>query len=158
MKKDTLTMHEANKHMPVRGAGPRPSAALGLAVALMALPAAGQGAVSVDTRRSVAPVVLSSDAAPAVRPEQAALPGANAQEAQKATPEPVASPAPDYPAVGDATRKLLALQRGGQIASPVPRPVPGEVAQRSRERYLKSFEREIPERFQSSVSQKPASQ
>lgn len=56
--------------------------------------------------------------------------------------------------VGEATHRLLALQREGRMASEVPRPVPGEVAQRSRARYLKSFEHEIPEHFKSSVGEK----
>ena len=70
------------------------------------------------------------------------------------TAEPLASPragteaAPAGPArVGDATAGLLALQRDGTAASPVPRPIPGDVAGRSYQRYLKSFEQPIPERF-----------
>ena len=53
--------------------------------------------------------------------------------------------------VGDATQGLLAWQRGGEIASPTPRPIAGNVANRSYERYLKSFEFPIPERMTSSV-------
>ncbi|RZL89519.1 MAG: DUF3613 domain-containing protein, partial [Variovorax sp.] len=49
--------------------------------------------------------------------------------------------------VGDATAGLLALQRDGTAASPVPRPITGDVAERSYQRYLKSFEQPIPERF-----------
>jgi hypothetical protein len=53
--------------------------------------------------------------------------------------------------VGDATQSLLAWQRGGEISSTTPRPIAGAVANRSYERYLKSFEFPIPERMTSSV-------
>lgn len=53
--------------------------------------------------------------------------------------------------VGDATQGLLAWQRSGEIASPTPRPIAGAVANRSYERYLKSFEFPIPERMSSIV-------
>lgn len=53
--------------------------------------------------------------------------------------------------VGDATQGLLAWQRSGDVASKTPRPIAGAVAQRSHERYLKSFEFPIPERMSSSV-------
>ncbi|WP_260685071.1 DUF3613 domain-containing protein [Variovorax sp. KBS0712] len=53
--------------------------------------------------------------------------------------------------VGDATQGLLAWQRSGDIASKTPRPIAGNVAQRSYERYLKSFEFSIPERMSSTV-------
>lgn len=49
--------------------------------------------------------------------------------------------------VGDATRNLLDKQRTGALASGTARPIAGEVAQRSYERYLRSFERPIPESF-----------
>jgi len=53
--------------------------------------------------------------------------------------------------VGDATQDLLAWQRSGDIASKTPRPIAGNVAQRSYERYLKSFDFPIPERMSSTV-------
>ncbi|MDM0006988.1 DUF3613 domain-containing protein [Variovorax sp. J22G73] len=53
--------------------------------------------------------------------------------------------------VGDATQGLLAWQRSGEIASATPRPIAGAVANRSYERYLKSFEFPIPERMSSIV-------
>lgn len=53
--------------------------------------------------------------------------------------------------VGDATLSLLAWQRSGDIASKTQRPIAGNVAQRSYERYLKSFEYPIPERMSSTV-------
>lgn len=57
--------------------------------------------------------------------------------------------------VGDATQGLLAWQRSGEIASPTPRPIAGDVARRSYARYMKSFEFQIPERMSSIV--KPSS-
>ena len=60
--------------------------------------------------------------------------------------------------VGDATAGLLALQRDGTAASPVPRPITGDVAERSYQRYLKSFEQPIPERFGFSTAGGGASQ
>lgn len=53
--------------------------------------------------------------------------------------------------VGDATQGLLAWQRGGEISSTTPRTIAGDIASRSYERYLKSFEYPIPERMTSSV-------
>lgn len=53
--------------------------------------------------------------------------------------------------VGDATQGLLAWQSRGDIASSTPRPIAGAVANRSYERYLKSFEFPIPERLGSTV-------
>jgi hypothetical protein len=50
-------------------------------------------------------------------------------------------------AVGDATGRLLALQRSGSVASPVPQPIQGDIASRSYARYLKSFEYAIPEKL-----------
>ncbi|WP_395317377.1 DUF3613 domain-containing protein [Variovorax sp. UC74_104] len=55
--------------------------------------------------------------------------------------------------VGDATHDLFAWQRGGEIASATPRTIAGNVANRSYERYLKSFEFPIPERMSSTVKQ-----
>lgn len=54
--------------------------------------------------------------------------------------------------VGDATQSLLAWQRSGEIASASPRPIAGTVANRSYERYLKSFEFAIPEHLGSTVT------
>ncbi|WP_041943057.1 DUF3613 domain-containing protein [Variovorax paradoxus] len=53
--------------------------------------------------------------------------------------------------VGDATQGLFAWQRSGELASATPRPIAGSVANRSYERYLKSFEFPIPERMSSIV-------
>lgn len=48
---------------------------------------------------------------------------------------------------GDATNTWLELQRSGNQASPHSQPISGPVMQRSYERYLKSFERPIPDKF-----------
>lgn len=55
-------------------------------------------------------------------------------------------------AIGRATERLLALQ----VASPGqhPRTIDGEQANRSYQRYLKSFETKIPERFETGMNVK----
>lgn len=53
--------------------------------------------------------------------------------------------------VGDATHRLLAMQRDGSAASTTPRPLAGEVASLSYKRYLDSFKFPIPERFGAAV-------
>lgn len=54
--------------------------------------------------------------------------------------------------IGNATERLLAMQ----TASPGvhPRPIDGEQASRSYQRYLKSFETKIPERFETGLDVK----
>ncbi|RYZ08769.1 MAG: DUF3613 domain-containing protein [Comamonadaceae bacterium] len=53
--------------------------------------------------------------------------------------------------VGEATRGLLALQSDGQAASTTPRPLSGELASRSYQRYLKSFDHPIPASFGATI-------
>jgi hypothetical protein len=102
-----------------------------------------------------APAALAQNAKPAT-PEAAAAniqaPTPTPKEGQ-AEPEMVEAAEPVYERlqVGDATQGLLAWQRGGEIASPTSRPIAGNVANRSYERYLKSFEFPIPERMGSMV-------
>lgn len=55
------------------------------------------------------------------------------------------APASGGNAIGSATEALLALQRDGRAARP--RPIDGEQASRSYQRYLKSFETSIPEHY-----------
>lgn len=83
---------------------------------------------------------------------------AGSVQAQNAAAAGDAPPAGDVAAlpVGAATQRLLALQREGGLASATPRPIAGEVAHRSYERYLGSFNHPIPEKFGSSVSARPA--
>lgn len=112
-----------------------------------------------------APAALAQEAKPATSASQAQQPSAAPSSAQA----PVPTSAPDTPQpveemaegeeefiyeplqVGDATQGLLAWQRSGEIASTTSRPISGAVANRSYERYLKSFEFPIPERMISSV-------
>lgn len=78
---------------------------------------------------------------------------ADAANAPQAVEAASARTTPAGPArVGDATAGLLALQRDGTAASPVARPIAGEVAGRSYQRYLRSFDYPIPDRFGSSTS------
>jgi hypothetical protein len=88
-------------------------------------------------------------AAKPVRADAAAAMPAQVEH-QIDAPPPVAYE-PEPLQVGDATQNLLAWQRGGELASATPRPITGDVANSSYERYLKSFEFPIPERMISSV-------
>lgn len=49
--------------------------------------------------------------------------------------------------VGAATREALELQRAGRAASATERPMSGEVAGRTHQRYVESFSHPIPESF-----------
>jgi hypothetical protein len=102
----------------------------------------------------LATALACAQGAPAATPTPAPAPDVAAQAAAPAAP---AAPeeldfeeAPPLQ-VGDAATSLLAWQRDGGIASPTPRPIAGDVARRSYERYLKSFEYPIPERLNSTV-------
>jgi len=124
---------------------------------LALLPTFGLAAVLVIA----SPAAAAQETAKPVQPE--ALTAMTATTA--AVPSPTARPArPDQEEmdaageiaygrlqIGDATQGLLAWQRSGEIASPAPRPIAGDVASRSYERYLKSFEFPIPERMSSIV-------
>lgn len=103
---------------------------------------------SADSRQvtpvQVAPMPMSAAPAPSP-PASPAGGGAPLDETAAATDQPALP-------VGAATQRLLALQRGGTMASATPRPIPGEVAHRSYERYLNSFNHPIPDRYGSSVS------
>jgi hypothetical protein len=114
------------------------SAAFGLAAALMA----------------AAPSALAQQATPPKAPEPAAAPVPVPPQGQ----EEMAGAEEEFvlygsPQVGDATQDLLAWQRSGEIASVTPRPIAGEIASRSYQRYLKSFEFPIPESMGSIVKQ-----
>lgn len=60
--------------------------------------------------------------------------------------------------VGDATHNLLAMQREGNAASSTPRPIAGDVANLSYQRYLDSFKFPIPEKFTATVPKTGSSQ
>jgi len=81
---------------------------------------------------------------------------APAQNTQPQTAPPVEYE-PVQLQVGDATQSLLAWQRSGELASTTSRPITGDVANRSYERYLKSFEFPIPERMTSIVKSSSSS-
>lgn len=53
----------------------------------------------------------------------------------------------DSEKVGNETRALLELQRDGQSASAAQRPMTGEVADKTYQRYVDSFAHPIPEQF-----------
>ena len=102
---------------------------------------------------AAAPTVFAQDAkpvAPPAAPASAQAPAPTSAEGQTQIAED-AEPVYERLQVGDATQGLLAWQRSGDIASPARRPIAGDVANRSYERYLKSFEFPIPERMSSIV-------
>lgn len=75
--------------------------------------------------------------------------------AQTTTSAPEASAtAPGATRVGDATHNLLQRQREGREASATPRPVGGQAADLSHQRYLKSFEQPLPAWFDSRLKSK----
>jgi hypothetical protein len=111
-----------------------------------------------------APAALAQQNAKPAAPEAAAAPASTqaampAPKEGQAEPEMAEAVEPVYERlqVGDATQGLLAWQRGGEIASPTSRPIAGNVANRSYERYLKSFEFPIPERMGSIVKSSSSS-
>lgn len=135
---------------------------LGLA-ASVCLPALAQA--QPDASRTVAAVEVQTPASTDAVREQPAIasPAVGAQAApQPYTPLQTSNGKPvlqDPEArrkrvlvVGRATERLLAMQ----VASPGvhPRPIDGEQASRSYQRYLKSFETKIPERFDTGLDVK----
>ena len=137
---------------------------LGLA-ASVCLPALAQAQVQPDASRTVAAVEVQAPAtADAVHEQPAIAPPA---VSAPAVPQPYmplqtsnGKPVLQDPearrkrvlVVGRATERLLAMQ----VASPGvhPRPIDGEQASRSYQRYLKSFETKIPERFDTGLDVK----
>ncbi len=137
--------------------------ALGLfGAAMIVLPAAAQVAepkAAVASASAPAPSAEAKSAAEAASsvPAAATRPTMEpppATETAETTPAESYDDAFDAPPlqVGDATMNLLAWQSSGAIASQTPRRIPGDVARRSYERYLKSFEHPIPEYMGSSLN------
>lgn len=139
------------EHAPRSPATPWRLPALGLIVALVtAAPFASAQEAKSPAVATATPVPATATATAAANPPNAQAPaGVQPQgeedmaEAEEVFYEPLQ--------VGDATQGLLAWQRSGEIASATPRPIAGAVANRSYERYLKSFEFPIPERMSSIV-------
>jgi len=121
--------------------------ALLIALAVMATPSrANDTSMKTDAGSDAHKTAAAQPAPPA---DAAAAAGAGQEAAEDFALQPLR--------VGDATAGLLAWQRSGEIASPTPRPIPGAIAYRSYERYLKSFEHPIPEYLNSSVKKAPSS-
>jgi len=99
------------------------------------------------------PAKAQEPAAPAAPTAGAPAPAAAAAAPQQGQEEMAGDGEYVYerPQVGDATQSLFAWQRGGEMSSATPRTIAGDVANRSYQRYLKSFEYPIPERMTSSV-------
>jgi len=114
-----------------------------VALALVAVSAKAQQSVSLTSSPPVAAVEVNAAPVPLYVPA-APVPAPVVME----TPEDEWKPALK---VGQATQGLLALQSSGLAASTVARPIPGDVAGRSYQRYIKSFEYAIPERFGATV-------
>lgn len=90
------------------------------------------------------------------RPPESAVDAAPVETATVAPAEPWGVPLQAAPAaplrVGDATRTLLDMQREGNYASTTRRPIAGDVATLSYQRYLDSFKLPIPASFTATTS------
>lgn len=93
-------------------------------------------------------------AAPAAAQTATATPlpsDANSASPSATNARPATASRPRSPAVGDVTHKLFALQASGESASTVARPIAGDVAQKSYQRYLNTFDLPIPATFTTTV-------
>ncbi|MGB3070728.1 MAG: DUF3613 domain-containing protein [Ottowia sp.] len=116
---------------------------------LMTLSCAAQAAADETLSRKVEAVEAPSDAIQTTPSSNAADAASPPHSPTAAVNEPVVAsdgvPSERRIDVGAATGSLLAMQRESQGLRP--RPIDGEQARRSYQRYLKSFETTIPERF-----------
>ena len=112
-------------------------------IAILAFPSAAVAQSTATSGSTSAPMAEATQATAQASTNPPQNEAANAEDAEELDYAPLQ--------VGDATQGLLAWQRSGDIASTTPRPIGGSVAQRSYERYLKSFEFPIPERLSSTV-------
>ena len=78
-------------------------------------------------------------------PAASAASAAAATEASASAPAPAAAHKPI--AGGQATRAWLASQASGEAASPHAQPLPGPAMQRAYARYLKTFEKDVPDKL-----------
>ncbi|MFS2048774.1 DUF3613 domain-containing protein [Variovorax sp. Varisp41] len=140
-------------------------AALSTRAAVAAFAFAGTCVCAQQVSATATPEPASVKVTPVVAPAPAAGAQSPAPVEAANSPDPLEEPVAmeedefDVPPlqVGDATLNLLAWQRSGEIASAVPRPISGSVANRSYERYLKSFDYPIPERLGSTVGRSGSS-
>jgi hypothetical protein len=117
---------------------------------------------SLLSRRRMSPSVALLAAAMMAGPMTAAAqqdvttaaPAVNAATVERSAFE---TPLPVRLQVGDATGNLLRAQREGSVASPTPRPLAGDVASLSYQRYLDSFKYAIPEKFSTTVQRSGSS-
>ena len=131
-----------------------------LLLSSLALAAQAQSGVAAEATadRSVAPVQVSVAEVPAAHADAvAAIPAtlpepSNATQAQTQA-EPFTPVSTTHRiAIGNATEKLFAMQR--DLPAQRPRHIDGEQASRSYQRYLKSFETSIPEKYDTGLDVK----
>ena len=60
--------------------------------------------------------------------------------------------AADPKPIGQDTQKWIDLQKSSEQASPDERPLSGDVAKRTYQRYLRSFEADVPQEFETGVN------
>ncbi len=58
----------------------------------------------------------------------------------------------ESPRIGTTTQEWIDLQKSGAEAPEDDRPLQGDVAKRTYQRYLKSFETDVPEQFETTSS------
>ncbi|RMX06317.1 DUF3613 domain-containing protein [Corticibacter populi] len=124
-------------HALSRPQGFAPSLVLGLALLLAGTGAQAQPADPAEPSTTAAEAALTH------------WPAAGDSDATAAA-TPITQRAPsERTQVGRATDHLLAMQRASQGSQP--RPIDGEQASRSYQRYLQSFETRIPEHYETGV-------
>lgn len=131
-----------------------------LLLSSLALAAQAQSGVAAEAAadRSVAPVQVSVAEVPAAHADAVAAIPATLPEPSNATQvqtqaEPFTPVSTTHRiAIGNATEKLFAMQR--DLPAQRPRHIDGEQASRSYQRYLKSFETSIPEKYDTGLDVK----
>ncbi|CAN7585918.1 DUF3613 domain-containing protein [Variovorax paradoxus] len=121
----------------------RAPSACGWVLAILLLPSVVMAQTAAPSGAIIASTTESTQTTPQASSNPPPNGAANTEEAEERVYAPLQ--------VGDATQSLLAWQRSGDIASKTSRPIAGPIAQRSYERYLKSFEFPVPERLSSTV-------